>query len=252
MTFDRFYSIIRPHKAASFNTVKRARITIISIIIFTVAFNIPPLFVVTNEGRDCVPDLSNLAKTFYFWVNYGIQFVIPFVLLLVMNSTVIHTLRTRLISQVKCQGQNQSQAQGEGQVNKIKTSDGQVYAILLLVAFSFFILLTPFYAFIVYSMVVDYTKSPYDFAVFYLFYNVMHKMFYTNNAINFFLYVISGNRFRTDLINLFQYKKEKYYIDSNTELHTKASGASTVSWSCLKGNSFICAHLPQCTLIECT
>ena len=229
MTFDRFYSIIRPHKAASFNTVKRAKITITSIVIFSVSFNIPPLFVITNGGRECVPDLSNLAKTFYFWVYYVIQFIIPFVLLLVMNSAVIHTLRTRLISQAKYQGQNQGQGEGQGQMNKIKTSDGQVYAILLLVAFSFFILITPMYAFIVYSMVVDYTKSPYDFAVFYLFYNVMHKMFYTNNAINFFLYVISGNRFRTDLINLFQYKKEKCYIDSNTELYTKASGASTVS-----------------------
>ena len=29
MTFERFYSIIRPHKAASFNTVKRAKIIIV-------------------------------------------------------------------------------------------------------------------------------------------------------------------------------------------------------------------------------
>ena len=229
MTFDRFYSIIRPHKAASFNTDKRAKITITSIISFSVAFNIPQLFVITNTGRECVPDLSKLGNTFYFWLNYVIQFAIPFVLLLVMNCTIIHTLRNRLISQVKSQGQDKGQGQGQGQTNRIKSSDNQVFAILLLVAFSFFILITPMYAFIVYSMLVDYTETPYDFAVFNLFYNVMHKMFYTNNAINFFLYVISGNRFRTDLINLFKHTKKKYYFESNNESHTKASSASTVS-----------------------
>ena len=133
---------------------------------------------------------------------------------------------------------SKGQDQGQSQMNQIKSSEKQIIAILLLVVFSFFILITPFYAFIVYSMVVDYTKSPYDFAVFNLFYHVMHKMFYTNNAVNFFLYVISGNRFRTDLINLFQYKKEKSYSDSNTELHIKASGASTISWSSLTGISY--------------
>ena len=102
-----FYSIIRPHKAASFNTVKRAKNHYyINSYFQCFHFNIPPLFVITNGGRECVPDLSNLAKTFYFWVYYVItvsSFLLCF--LLVMNSAVIHTLRTRLISQAKCQGQ---------------------------------------------------------------------------------------------------------------------------------------------------
>ena len=225
MTFDRFYSIIRPHKAASFNTVKRAKITITSIIMFSVAFNVPPLFVITNSGRECVPDLSNLPKTHYFWLSYVVQFAIPFLLLLIMNSTIIHVLRTRSILQAEHKVQGQDQCQG--QTNKMKSSETQIIAILLLVAFSFFILITPMYAFIVYSMVVDYTKSPYDFAVFYLFYNVMHKMFYTNNAINFFLYVISGKRFRTGLITLLRFKNDKTLGDNNKELQTKSSTLET-------------------------
>ena len=51
MTFDRFYSIIRPHKAASFNTAKRAKITITCIIIFSTVFNVPNMFMTINEGR---------------------------------------------------------------------------------------------------------------------------------------------------------------------------------------------------------
>ena len=40
MTFDRFYSIIRPHKAATFNTVKRAKITIFAVVVFSILYNI--------------------------------------------------------------------------------------------------------------------------------------------------------------------------------------------------------------------
>ena len=98
----------------------------------------------------------------------------------------------------------------------MKSNDKQVFIILLLVAFSFFILITPLYLFYIYDMVVDYTKTPRDFANFYLFYNIMHKLFYTNNAINFFLYVISGRTFRTDLINLF--KSNKHKADSGSNL----------------------------------
>ena len=50
MTFDRFYSIIKPHKAASFNTLKRAKITIVSIVIFSILYNIPHLFITSNQG----------------------------------------------------------------------------------------------------------------------------------------------------------------------------------------------------------
>ena len=41
MTFERFYSIIRPHKAASFNTVKRAKIIIICIVAFSALYSLP-------------------------------------------------------------------------------------------------------------------------------------------------------------------------------------------------------------------
>ena len=221
MTFDRFYSIIRPHKAASFNVVKRAKITMTSILAFSTIFNIPPLFVVTISGRECVPDLSILSKILFFWLNYVVQFAIPFIMLLIMNSTIIHVLRTRSILHVEHKGQSQSQ--GQGQMNKLKSSEKQIIAILLLVAFSFFILIIPLYAFIVYSMIVDYTKSAYDFAVFYLFYHVMHKMFYTNNAINFFLYVISAKRFRTDLISLFTCRSKDKGSHESAELQTRSS-----------------------------
>ena len=206
MTFDRVYSIIKPHKAASFNTVKKAKATIVCILIISLIINIPYLFVVTTENRECIADLDRVEKKLFYWVSYLIQFVIPFISLLSMNSVIIHTLRNRSLPETtKVKGQGQSQ--GQGQNSKSKNKERQIFIILLLVAFSFFVLISPFYAFVLYSEFVDFMASPAAFAKFFLFYQVMHKMYYTNNAINFFLYVISGRKFRRDLVNLFKYNK---------------------------------------------
>ena len=203
MTFDRFYSIIRPHKAASFNTVKRAKFTIGLILLFSCSFNIPYLFIITNNGSECVTDLVKFEKKFFFWLSYVVQFVIPFLSLLAMNSVIIHTLRTRSLLKLS-NAQGQDQAQSQSKKSKSKSTETQIYLILLLVAFSFFILISPLYAFNLYVQFVDFTKSPKEFAEFYIFFQIMHKMYFTNNAINFFLYVISGQKFRNDLINLFK------------------------------------------------
>ena len=100
MTFDRFYSIIRPHKAASFNTVKRAKITVASIVILSILYNIPHLYVSAHVNWECVPYATAMGKTygeFYYWLSLVVHFALPFVLLLIMNSFIIHKLRTRII-----------------------------------------------------------------------------------------------------------------------------------------------------------
>ena len=227
MTFDRFYSIIRPHKAASRNTAKRAWVTIVFIVIFSILFNIPSMYTITHNGRTCLPDLRGILKEFFWWLCYVVQFVIPFVSLLTMNCVIIHTLRVRSNQNLRFQGQSQ----GQGHNTKVKFIDKQVYVILLLVAFSFFIFVTPLYAFNLYSMLVDYTKTPKTFAGFYLFYNVVHKIYFTNNGINFFLYVMSGQKFRTDLVNLFRCLKQKSsrnnYSHNTGDSSTKLSTIET-------------------------
>ena len=102
------------------------------------------------------------------------------------------------------QGHNSNLGQGQDQGQKLKSPEKQIFAILLLVAFSFFVLVTPLYAFNLYSMVFDYTKTPERFAGFYLFYNIIHKLYFTINGMNFFLYVISGKKFRSDLVSMFK------------------------------------------------
>ena len=65
--------------------------------------------------------------------------------------------------------------------------------ILLLVTFSFLVLTTPSYMLFLFNVIVDFNKSTEYKAGFSLFYTVSQKTWFTNNAINFFLYILSGN-----------------------------------------------------------
>ena len=141
MTFDRFYSVVRPHKAASFNTVKRAKFTIVLILIVSALYNLPHLFITQNINWQCLPYGKAMQKCygqFYYWLSFIIHYALPFVLLLSMNSVIIHKIRNRSISVNKPEGTEQSNF-------KVKNSERQVFVILLLVTFAFLILTTPSY-----------------------------------------------------------------------------------------------------------
>ena len=213
MTFDRFYSIIMPHKAASFNTVKRAKTTIVCATVISSLYNLPHLLITAIDGKQCLPFAAALDKTsgkFYYWSQFTLTFALPFVLLLFMNSVIIHTIRTR--SLMNDMGlESQGRRKGQGQV----TSERQIFAIFFLVTFGFLTLTSPGALLILYMMFVDVMESPRVFASYYLFYNIGQKLYYTNSGINFFMYVLSGRKFRTDLVRLFTCKDVMHQTDTN-------------------------------------
>ena len=208
MTFERFYSIIRPHKAASFNTVKKAKIIIGITFVFSYSFNIPYLFIAENDDKICIQNSiasKNALGVFYYWLTEIVSFILPFLSLLTFNSIIIHTLRQRSKLSLL---ESQSQGQGQGQLPKgQKQSDGQIFTMLLLVTFGYLILITPGKVLIFYLSF--YTgSSTYYYAGLHLFYQIGEKTLYTNHGINFLFYVLSGQKFRTDLKNLFIQKKK--------------------------------------------
>ena len=211
MTFERCYSIIRPHKAASFNTVKRAKITIVGIISFCILYNIPHLYVTSTDGARCGPFGKAMKTTvgkMYYFFSLFINLGLPFVLLLIMNSIIIMEIRRRpklrgnnINSAVNLQGHGQNE--GQGQISKSNNSEFRILITLLLVTFAFLLLTTPVYIFFLYINIADYEATPKVYAGYILFHSVVQKFNQTNFGINFFLYLISGKKFRGDLKKLF-------------------------------------------------
>ena len=210
MTFDRFYSIVRPHMASSFNTVKKARITCVLIIIFGIIYNVPHIFLAAPRGYDCIPYAQNMNIIYgkiYYWLSFVVNYSFPFVSLLFMNCFIIHAIRTR--KKLSVTNENDT---------KFKTSEKQIFIILLLVTFSFLLLTTPAYMLFLFNMIIDFNQSPKSQADFQLFFASSQRAWYTNNGINFFLYILSGTKFRNDFLRLFRCGKK-----SKEQSHTAST-----------------------------
>ena len=131
MTFDRFYSIIKPHKAAAFNTVKRAKVTITCIVMFSILFNVPQLYQTEVEGTSCIPNgkgRGSLYGQFNYWLSFILTFVFPFISLLTMNCVIINTLRQRSSNHLT-RGHSKGQGQNKRSSTQIKTAERQIYQI---------------------------------------------------------------------------------------------------------------------------
>ena len=89
----------------------------------------------------------------------------------------------------------------------MKTTEKQISITLLLITFGFIFLTTPAHLFTLYALLVK-IDTPRMFVGYYLFYHVSQKILLTNNGINFFLYITSGQKFRTDLLKLVQCKRD--------------------------------------------
>ena len=89
MTFEHFYSIIRPHKAVSFNTFEKARIIVGCIFLFGFLYSTPYLAIPGNDGELCIPNAVASDKVWgkvYSWLTETILFIFPFLSLLMGGS----------------------------------------------------------------------------------------------------------------------------------------------------------------------
>ena len=137
-----------------------------------------------------------------------------------MNSVIIHKIRQRTSGLLSIE-------EGGNQAVGRKSSEAQTFAILLLVTFTLLILTTPAYMFFIYIQVVGFSASPEAFAGYFLNYHASYCLQVTNYGINFFLYVISGKKFRTDLVRLFVRKNKQ---NENVASSMQTVTSSIKSW----------------------
>ena len=157
-----------------------------------------------------------------------------------MNSVIIHTLRQRSMKSMTltvkesegynqgeghCQGHDENNGAGiENKKSQSKNTERQIYVTLLIVTFDFLTLMTPSYVLYVFIIFYDFNKSASSLAGYHLFLNLTRILYYTNYGINFIFYVISGQKFRNDFMNLFLCRKQK--DPKNVSVETKSTVTS--------------------------
>ena len=241
MTIDKYIAIKWPHKAATYSTPKRAKNIVMAIWVFVIIYNIPHTFLTGVIERSCIAySIVGIITKIYSWLTFVINAIIPFTLLIYMNYVIVKTVRgsgKMFVNEDKptleeaCQDANK---QLETRRQKtMKSAESQLTKMLLLVTTLFLILLFPTYARYIYQSFVK-RNTPYQYVSSKLFYEISLALYGTNSGITFFLYCISGRKFRNDV-------KKIICCTSDENSENKNKGIQSSITSC-EGNNPVSIH----------
>ncbi len=216
MTYDKFCAIIFPHRTNELCTKKRVfKFTCLNMAT-ALLLNSPLIF--TSETR------PNIWCVRYPFVNWYIKLhsalctiyypVLPFLVLLFFNFSIIRALYKRKSVVTK-------------QSQRAKAQEKQLTVMLLLVSFMFILLLLPFEIRAIVQYLFTHESTPLYEAkkTFILFATLCPQML--NYAINFYLYLLAGSKFRKDLKALVCCNK----VSTSTERATSSSQGTSASTS---------------------
>ncbi len=196
-TVNRFIAVCYPLLSKGFDTLHKARICSVSVIIMSLIFCIP-----INWTLEYVPVIGCLhfSKPGLFTKIYSVLYILigpvfPFCILLILNLAIIYSLNRRR------EGFSKYGTEATSQNIANVSSSSQMTRMLLFVTFTFLILTFPqCMRVLVFSFVDPISVFP----IFYLYFAISSRMYATNMAINFYLYCISGRQFRNDVKYLFK------------------------------------------------
>ena len=195
MTLDKYVAIKWPHKAAVHSTPRRAKKITVGLYIFTFVYNIPSLFLSGMIGDLCINyGISSIFSKVHSWFSFVMNAIIPFTLLIHMNFVIVKTVKNSR----KMFSTKSINAGMDSRQKRMKSVENQLTIMLLLVTTLFFILFCPAYIRFIYLLFAK-QDTPSSYAISMFLYQVTYKLYTSNSGINFFLYCISGQKFRNDL-----------------------------------------------------
>ena len=193
MTIDKYIAIRWPHKAATYSTPERAKFTIVALCICVIVYNILHIFWVKEIESRCVPySIVSIFAELHSWLTFVLEAIIPFTMLIYMNCVIINEVRQSRKKFANDKMNTGNKASGQ------KSMTNQLTMMLLLITTLFLVLHLPSKLRPIYQ---TFTKrdTPSKYASSMLFVEIAFELYTTNSGINFFLYCISGQKFRNDL-----------------------------------------------------
>lgn len=218
MTVDRYIAITFPLKAIRLSTPRRARIVIGILILSTAAVSAHFFVTAVVETQPVIQEplcvghdkFKHFLEVTWPWIDATLYSFIPFAFLLVFNFLIIRSHRRSLAvtSLLK------AEKVGEKQLS-ISRATRRITVTLLVVAFAFIIMTAPKVILtIIRPAVFNFKPAPNktDFQIlaqYTLAASLVNLLLYGNHSINFFLYVLTGRKFREQLLNTFTHCRRR-------------------------------------------
>lgn len=242
VTVDRAIFVCWPFRAKTFCTLRNARCVLAALIVVFSFVNIHFLWmidiIVTDTGEtDCEVRIALTdrqywyAKVFHPWLDFCIFSFLPFSVMLVCNCLIIRQMavsRRRLAAHAKRQAERAANAEISTASHSRRISRksrrlprycSSVTVTLLTVNMVFLLTTSPIVVYLLgHDKWYDH-GSAHARAVLGLIWAIVNMLQYLNNAIHFFLYCLTGPKFRRELVLLFGRKnKVDIIVEQSTTL----------------------------------
>ena len=206
LTAERTFCTYFPHKTKSVCVPRTGYIVVGTIIGVLLLMNVHLLYAVQKSdvkvnntlSTICeidVPGYETVYATIFAWVDFGVYFLLPVSFIVIANcATVVGVLKTNALTAALTAVNS----------NRMKRNRS-LLIITLLVSCAFVIFLSP--VMILGVVMPDlYENTAFfqaeDNSIVYLIETILSNWAYLNHAVNFFLYILSGERFRQEFKNL--------------------------------------------------
>lgn len=216
---DRFTAVWFPLRSLTICNVRRAQIvSVIGFIIisFYNAHVFWTMHLLTRKpGRHyCSPLPSDtFMMDYYPWIKLTTYSCLPFVLVLVLNVCIcIKIIPSFRHMSMKAGSSGDSQA-----VHSTAHKDGKVTTMLVIVSLSWLVLTGPF---TLWTFVVKQTNDPQEKANHFLSKTICFLLMYINHGINFYLYCLTGKKFRKELREMLFGSRGQSHRNGSTSFRT--------------------------------
>ena len=206
MTIERCFAVHFPLKATDIATIPIARKTVCLIVLIMASINLHFFWTVELDARgrcSYLEQYTDFHDEVWPWLDATVYSFLPFVALLISNSIIIYDSRRAFVKRRSELGSNASHGTKGSSVTRFQF---RLSAMLVTVSVVFLILSAPNVILIcIRHKYFDFSEGVDDFhdiAVYQLVSTVTSFCLYINHAVNFILYCVSGQRFRTELLRL--------------------------------------------------
>lgn len=206
MTMDRVLVVTSPLKAQVYATRRRAAIASVIVITAFAGVNLHFFFTTTYTNNVCTAKKEHLDffTNIWSWIDATVYSFLPFTLLLVMNIIIIVCM-TKADRRKRNMTNQFKMKRKEEQRNTINSR--KLTIMLLSITCAFIVLTAP-------SMVINILRekgqpyfnleNPKDMARYILTRQISRILLYLNHSVNFFLYCVTGSKFRRELSAMLQ------------------------------------------------
>ena len=214
LTIYRLIAVASPFRATIL-TVRSAKWCIICIGIVSIIKNFHWLwstdFTYDEVTKTMGCDMGLLRKNelilFLRWFEVFISFLAPFFVIFIANIFLVRALRKKTALKMRVLAKCQYK----------RGSDKNMTILVLAVSFLFLILVCPLLTYQMYYYTSSSSTTMETFSVHFLSYNICQKLYYTNNAINFYVYALVGREFRRELKKYFKQPISQHKTGSNSD-----------------------------------